>query len=251
MKRMLAILLMLTLAVSLHAQDGIYGSFTLGQKIVDLSPLNDRLQASAPGGLGLDVEFHNNYWLLGGEGHIILAKHFVIGGKGMAMWNEEKPKGTSDQTIKIVGGLGVGSVGYAFLAGEDKQVRLIPQVGVGVSSFLIQNKFNFQGDQSQFNNAFVDDRRSALTKAGLAIDFCLMFDWYISVIELLKIIPGLNFGPLIHADAGYTIVPGNTEWVRDFNDPGNDLKPDLSFAGFYFNVGIGIGLSSSRQEKKK
>jgi len=230
----------------LQAQDGIYGSFTLGQKIVNLDPLNDRLQD--PNGLNVDVEFVNNYWILGGEGHIILGKHFVIGGKGVAMWNEEEvPDSDPVQTVKIVGGMGIGSLGYAFLAGSDKQVRLIPQVGLGVSSFLLQNKFEFQGNEDNFNNAFTDDQRSVLTKVGLAIDVALAFDWYIKVIELVKIIPGLGFGPLVHAEAGYTIVPGNTEWVRDFNDAGNDQEPDLSFNGFYFNVGLGIGLSSSRQ----
>ena len=124
---------------------------------------------------------------------------------------------------------------------------MIPQVGLGVSSFLLQNKSEFQSSEDDFNNAFGDDKRSVLTKVGLAIDVALAFDWYIKVIELVKIIPGLGFGPLIHAEAGYTIVPGNTEWIRDFNDAGNDQEPDLSFNGFYFNVGVGIGLSSSKQ----
>ena len=247
MKHIVIGALMLSLVFSLQAQDGIYGSFTLGQKIVNLDPLNDRMQAATPDGLGLDVEFVNNYWILGGEGHIILGKHFVIGGKGVAMWNEEEvPDSTPKQTIKIVGGMGIGSLGYAFLAGSEKQIRLIPQVGLGVSSFLLQNKREFQ-DDDDFNSTFGEDKRSVLTKVGLALDVALAFDWYIKVIELVKIIPGLGFGPLVHAEAGYTIVPGNTEWVRDFNDAGNDQEPDLSFNGFYFNVGLGIGLSSSRQ----
>lgn len=252
MKRLMVVAVVLGVFFAVQAQDGIYGSFTLGQKIVDLDPLNKRLQAPvSDNGLGLNVEFHNNYWILGGEGHIILARHFVIGGKGLTMWNEETPSNAASQTIKIVGGMGIASLGYAFLAGADKQVRLIPQVGAGVSTFLIQNKSEYQGGQSDFHNAFADDQRSALTKVGLALDFALAFDWYISVIELLKIIPGLNFGPLIHAEAGYTIVPKNSEWVRDFNDAASDQEPELAFDGFYFSVGLGIGLSSSRQGKKE
>lgn len=247
MRYMVIGMVLFSLVFSLQAQDGIYGSFTLGQKIVNLDPLNERLQTPiANGGLGIDVEFVNNYWILGGEGHIILGKHFVIGGKGVAMWNEEEVPDTN-QTIKIVGGMGLGFLGYAFLAGTEKQIRLIPEVGVGMSSFLLQNKSEFQGGEDDFDKAFLDDKRSVLTKVGLALDVALAFDWYIKVIELVKIIPGLGFGPLIHAEAGYTIVPGNTEWVRDVNDAGNDQEPDLSFNGFYFNVGVGIGLSSSRQ----
>jgi hypothetical protein len=248
MKHIFTGALLLFLVFSLQAQDGIYGSFTVGQKIVNLAPLNDRLQAATPGGMGLDVEFVNNYWIFGGEGHIILGKHFVIGGKGFAMWNEEEvPDSVPKQTIKIVGGMGIGTLGYAFLAGADKQIRLIPQVGIGAASFLLQHKYDLEGSQGDFNNAFYDDKRTALTKVGLAIDLALAFDWYIKLIELVKIIPGLGFGPLIHAEAGYTIIPGNLEWMRDFDDSYVEWEPDIKFDGFYFNVGIGIGLSSSRQ----
>lgn len=243
MKHIFIGVLLLSLAFSLQAQDGIYGSFTVGQKIVNLDPLNERLEGL---GYGKDL-FINNYWILGGEGHIILGKHFVIGGKGFAMWNEEEvPDSVPKQTIKIVGGMGLGTLGYAFLAGADKQIRLIPQVGIGAASFLLQKKLEFP-DDDDFNDAFIDDKRSVLTKVGLAIDVALAFDWYIKVIELVKIIPGLGFGPLIHAEAGYTIIPGNLEWMRDFNDSYTDWEPDVKFDGFYFNVGLGIGLSSSKQ----
>lgn len=162
------------------------------------------------------------------------------------MWNEEEvPDSVPKQTIKIVGGMGLGTLGYAFLAGSDKQIRLIPQVGIGAASFLLQNKVD--DPDASFNDAFLDDKRSVLTKVGLAIDLALAFDCYIRLIELVKIIPGLGFGPLIHAEAGYTIIPGNLEWMRDFDDPYAEWEPDIKFDGFYFNVGIGIGLSSSRQ----
>lgn len=245
MKHIFTGALLLFLVFSLQAQDGIYGSFTIGQKIVNLDPLNERLENM---NYGKDL-FIKNYWIFGGEGHIILGKHFVIGGKGVAMWKEEHPNGAdeSDTTVKVVGGMGLGTLGYAFLAGSEKQIRLIPQIGIGVSTFLLQNKFSIEDLEIPFDTAFFDDKRSVLTKAGLAIDLALAFDWYIKLIELVKIIPGLGFGPLIHAEVGYTLVPGNIEWMRDFDDPYDEWEPDIKFDGFYFNVGLGIGLSSSRQ----
>lgn len=61
MKYLFIGLFCISIVFSLQAQDGIYGSFTIGQKIVNLDPLNTRLQTFIPdGGLGLDVEFVNN-----------------------------------------------------------------------------------------------------------------------------------------------------------------------------------------------
>lgn len=140
--------------------------------------------------------------------------------------------------------MGVGFLGYAFLAGNEKQVRLIPNIGFGASTFLLQSLDEY--DTDIFKDVLADDHRSVMTRLGLAIDLNLIFDWYIKVIELVKIIPGLGFGPIIHADVGYSLIPMNSEWVRDFDDAGFGNDPDLSFGGFYFNVGLGIGLSSTR-----
>lgn len=242
MKHLVPVVLLLAVVFSLQAQDGIYGSFTLGQKIVNMDALNDKIHELNPNFDGID--FVNNYWLIGGEGHIILAKHFVVGGKGVVMWNEKSTtQAIPKETMKIVGGMGVGTLGYAFLGGDEKQIRIIPQVGLGASSFLFQQSEEFDGE---FDDVFADDHRDVLTRMGFALDLCLSGDWYIKLIELVKIIPGLGFGPLIHADVGYTIIAANSEWVRDFNDSGFGNEPDLSFGGFYFNLGLGIGLSSSR-----
>ncbi len=239
MKRLLTVVLLFTVFFSAPAQDGIYGSFTLGQKIVNMDNLNKLMDD-----VGYNIEFVSNYWLLGGQGHFILAKHFVVGGKGLVMWNEEEvAAAVPKRTVKIVGGMGVGYLGYAFLAGDEKQVRLIPNVGLGASSFLLQNKEEYDGEVI---NDIENDYRSVFTRMGFAVDLNLTFDWYIKVIELVKIIPGLGFGPLIHADIGYTLIPVNSEWVRDVNDAGLGNEPDLSFGGFYFNVGVGIGLSTSK-----
>jgi hypothetical protein len=226
-----------------QAQDGIYGTFNVGQKITPMDALNDALHE-----IGYEFEdFINNYWTFGGEGHIILAKHFVVGGKGYALGLEREIIGTTPlQTIKVVGGLGLGTLGYAFCAGKEKQIRLIPQLGLGVSSFLLQNKVEYTGNEDMFNNAIRDDHRSVLSKVGFAVDLGIGFDWYLKLIELVKIIPGLGFGPLFHADIGYTLVPVNSEWVRDFDDAGSDMEPDLSLKGFYVSLGLGFGLSSSK-----
>jgi len=247
MRRCIAGLILAALVLGVQAQDGIYGSFNVGMKNTDMKPLNDKLRAMyADSGYQFD-DFINNYFTIGGEGHIILARHFVLGGKGFALGMERELSGTNPvRTIKVVGGLGVATLGYAFLAGKEKQIRLIPQVGVGMSTFLLQNKIAFTGGEDIFDSAFVDDKRSVLTRFSLATDVGLVLDWYIKLIELVKIIPGLGFGPLIHADIGYTFIPLNSEWIRDFNDAGSDHDPDLNLKGFYVNVGLGLGLSSSK-----
>ena len=236
----------LSIVFSLQAQDGIYGSFNVGQKIMAMEPLNDKLKEMYPS-YQFD-DFINNYWTFGGEGHIILAKHLVLGGKGYALGLErELQDADTSLTVKVVGGLGVMTLGYAFLAGKESQLRLIPQVGLGLSTFLLQNKMAYEGSEDDFDSAFVDDKRSVLTRFSFVTDVGLVLDWYIKLIRLVKIIPGLEFGPLIHADIGYTFVPASSEWVRDFNDAGSGDEPDLNLKGFYVNVGLGFGLSSSKQ----
>ena len=236
------------------AQDGFYGSFQLGQKIVNMDPLNQKLtELNTANALNGPVDpFANNYWILGGEGHAILAKHLVLGGKGMVCFKEHKTtpeKVTTLNTtmqpeeIKITMGLGLATLGYAFLAGSDKQIRLYPQIGGGLTTFLLQHKYPINPDTTSFNEAFVDDGQSVIQKIGWAVDGALGLDYYIELIELKRLVPGLNFGPLVHAEIGYTFVGKNMKWMRDVK-PINDFNPDLSLKGFYFNVGLGLGLSS-------
>jgi hypothetical protein len=251
--RGLTVVAALCLGASLaHAQDGIYGSFNVGQKFVDMSVLNTSLHDA-----GYKYEdFINNYFTIGGSGHFILATHFMVGGKGLAIFNEREitksaPTDTT-QLVKMTGGFGLGNIGYAFLGGEKNQFRLYPQVGVGLSTVLLQVKSEFPDSAPSFSQIMdptnaANDRMTVLQKVGLAVDFCLGLDYFVEFIELKALIPGLTVGPLFHAEAGYTLNPVKMNWMRDV-DQLSTWEPDISFKGFYWNVGLGLGLSSTKDK---
>ena len=245
MRALLAGLMTAALLIPIQAQDGIYGSFLAGSKFVNLKPLNDSLRA-----MGVPVEFTSNYWTFGGEGHVLVAKSFVIGGKGLAFFGEEEiPNVNPEQRVKVSGGMGLGYLGYAFFGGSESGIRLIPEVGLGVAPILLQFKEGYGPDPdstSDFTSSFLDDKMTVLGKVGLALDGCLAFDWYMRFIKLVGIIPGLTVGPMLHAEAGYTFIPVKLPWLRDTDVLDNG--PEMKFDGFYFGVGIGIGLTSSSQD---
>ena len=73
MKRLvIALTLVVSLTSLLSAQDGIYGSFLVGMKTMDMGALNDALKSSH------NVKFENSNLTFGGEGHVLLAKHICL-----------------------------------------------------------------------------------------------------------------------------------------------------------------------------
>ncbi len=231
-------------------QDGLYGSFTLGKKFIDLTALNESPAVRD----SLGVAFASDQWILGGEGHIIVARHFMVGGKGFVTLNNPQ-KFTDPMTgeqigeLKFTGILAMGTLGYTFIAGSKNALRLYPWAGLGATTVILQNKAYYPEGAS--NNTFEhvvaqrDDQMSVIQKVGLAVDVGLGFDYFLEFIELKALIPGLVFGPMFHIDAAYTFIPGNLRWMRDVDNL-QDYNPDIAFKGFYFNAGVGFGLSSVR-----
>ncbi len=246
--RKLIVLLIAAAATIVSAQDGIYGSFLVGQKFVDFSLINQELQKI--NGVPPDL-FADNYFTFGGEGHLILAKRLVLGGKAFGIVAEKKLEGTADpeRRIRITSGMGVGTIGFN-LTGENRfGIHLFPQLGVGVSSLIYQSKRTMTDEQKQFDTIMVGTRDNVETlgKFGLIIDLAAGFDWYKPFKNFFTIVPGLDVGLMLHAEAGYSLLPGSLKWRRDIDLNGKDQVeggPDLKFNGFYFNVGLGLGLSA-------
>ena len=250
MKSFVSFCAMLAVAGVATAQDGLYGTFIVGQKFINLKALNDSIAANVqtPG-----VAFASNNWTFGGEGHMIIAKNFVLGGKGFGFSQERVVQGTApSRRLRISGGMGVGTLGYAFLGGDGGTFRLIPQIGVGVAPFLFQSKRIIDSvSMRNFSSVFrsENDNMTVLAKAGLVLDGALSFDWYMKFIHLLSVIPGLESGPLLHEEVGYTYIPVNLKWMRDVDQL--STEPNMKFDGFYFNVGIGLGFSTAKNPDRE
>jgi hypothetical protein len=98
---------------SVAGQDGIYGTFILGQQLINIDELNTAVTSVLPG----FEPFTSNHFTLGGEGHVIVAKRFVAGGKGVAFFQEHEYPLLAGQTqyVKISGGMGVADIGDALI----------------------------------------------------------------------------------------------------------------------------------------
>lgn len=226
-------------------QDGLFGSFILGEKMINMDALNGSLVQN--GIQGVTIPSHQ--LSLGGEGHVVIANHFVVGGKGFAFSWEKAVSGTlPERCIKITGGMGIGSVGYSINLTDNARTafRIFPQLGLGVSTFLLQSERTMDSANSNFDSIIVNenDYMTAIEKVGLVIDLAVSADWYLKFIHLLSIIPGLETGPMLHFEAGYTITPANLHWMRDVDQL--YIDPDVKFNGFYVHFGIGLGFSTGK-----
>ncbi|MFH0920751.1 MAG: hypothetical protein V1913_10350 [Fibrobacterota bacterium] len=234
------------LCTSVFAQDGIYGSAILGQKFVNMDPLNEVLLDNNV--LISGDKIPNMHWTVGGEGHVIGAKRWVLGGKGYAFWHNRTFDSTSAQPYKsylnVIGGAGMGTLGFCIINAGG--IHLYPQVGVGISSFIIKYKNELADttpatSEKTFISALGNDHMQIIQKSGVITDACLAFDWYLKFASLF----GLGGGPMIHAEVGTTWDPVKLKWMRDI-DPLTD-GPDLRFFNPYWNVGIGFGFNVERQ----
>lgn len=226
------------------AQDGLYGSFLFGQKYVDLTELNNALSSMGYN----DVEFPTTNWTYGGEGHLVIGKRYMIGGKAFGIMHERVSDVLPTDTcrMRITGGLGLLTLGFSLVPPNPTGIRLYPQLGLGLSSFIFQKK-NALPEDATFNSVVKStDSMVTIGKTGWAIDVGVGLDWYKPFKNFFTIIRGLDLGPMLHVECGYTFIPQTLNWLRDVSLSGTDnltKEPDLKFGGFYWNVGIGIGLS--------
>lgn len=204
-------------------------------------------------------DFPSSNWTFGGEGHLVLGTHYMIGGKAFGIMHERAVTNSIDLStsrLRVTGGLGLLTLGISLFGPNDFGLRLYPQVGLGASTFLFQKKDTLPLN-STFDSLYIpgrSDNMVSVGKAGWAVDVGAGIDWYKPFKNFFAIIKGLDLGIMLHGEVGYTFVLGNLNWLRDVSMSSNDnlaLAPDLKFGGFYWNVGIGIGLSPQDDEDKK
>lgn len=252
MRRLFALIFISLLSFSAFPQDGIYGSFLLGTKFIGLGPLNDYLEDMNTITGNTDISNNplpNNSLTLGGEGHLILAKRLVLGGRGFGISHERQVQNsTTERRIRVTSAMAVANVGFNLLKENRFGFHLYPQVGMGVSSFIFQMKDEIANESDKTFDYVVEngDNMTSLARLGLIIDFSAAFDWYKPFKNFFTIVPGLDVGLLAHVEVGYSLLPAQLKWRRDVDVAGKDQVengPDLKFNGFYMNIGLGLGLS--------
>lgn len=240
------------------AQDGLYGSFLLGQKFVNNMPaFNDAVKQNL-GAYTLRRDFAPNYFTLGGQGYLLMAKRLMLGGKAWAFTSGEIVVDGTDiegddvptRKVSLSGGIGLGTVGFSILPPNRLGLHLYPQLGLGVAPFVFHSKRDYEGDVAEDSLASFeyivrtgDDQQATLAKGSFVIDVCVGADLHPFKI-VFPLFPGIHVWPLIHLEAGYSIIPGNIEWVRGATSLGeDDWQPDIKADGFYIVGGIGVGIT--------
>jgi len=196
----------------------------------------------------LNEPFPINSWTLGGEGHIVWRKRLVLGGR---FFGTTHPREVVDplnpgRTMQVTCGLGLGQLGFNLLPENKLGWKLYPQLGLGLSSFILQSKQIYDGDPVQQSVVNVlatgNDNMAIIQKMGVAVDFGVGFDWYKPFKNFFTIVPGLDVGIMFRLEAGWTYVPANTYWKREIDDL-TDYAPETKFDGLYVHAGFGLGLS--------
>lgn len=246
-KTMIVFTMVLLLCGIAAAQNGLYGTFILGQKFIKMDAMDAALAGNAAT-QGVDVP--NNFFTIGGEGHMIVAKHLAIGGKGSAFGYEKKLDADATyprRAVRVSGGIGLGTLGFALpIHGNSLALNIIPQLGLGLAPLVFQYSDLEVADTATTFDQYLtrgNDGKVDLVKVGPVVDVCLGGDLYLKVIRMLSIIPGLETGLLIHAEVGWAQVLGNTKWVRDLEEL-DSFEPDVDMTGTYVNVGIGLALTT-------
>ncbi|MFH1761146.1 MAG: hypothetical protein ABIA63_08595 [bacterium] len=243
MRLIITLAMLCFFCAGVSAQDGIYGSLNIGSKMVDLENLNSWLNSDlTKQNLGDFGEFNTNTFTIGGGGYVIIAKRFLLGGKGQIML----PQVLSDDNnikLKLNGGAGEATLGFVLLS---HAFRLYPYVGVGLSGFMLQRLDTLPAvtDNRKFEDVLADDRQSVIQRGGLITDAGVALDLYLKTIKLLSFIKGLETGPFIGIQAGYYMLPIKTHWMRD--DKTVENNPAIKWDGLYIEAKIGLGFSSGR-----
>jgi hypothetical protein len=269
MKKLLSglVVISLGLAGAVPAQDGIYGSFLVGQKFVNnMQEFNTTVSAN----LGthpvtgvpyaLQREFVPNFWTFGGTGYLQFARHFMIGGKAWAFTSGEILVTGTDvagdaiptRKLSLSGGIGMGTLGFNILPPNKFGLHLYPQLGLGIAPFVFHSKNvyeeNMGGDTASFEyiTRTGSDGQATISKGGFVIDGCAGFDWHPFKV-IFPLFPSVAIRPLVHVEVGYSYIPGNISWLREV-DALSSWKPDMKADGLYVTAGVGLGLTTNSEE---
>jgi hypothetical protein len=144
------------------------GSFLLGPALLNLSSLNDRLQANGYEKLESVATF------IGGEGHAIFGNGFVAGARGGAIFGPSGA-GPDDMRAHLNGGFGLLDFGYAFVHTERFLFTFTGGIGGYGMDLSIGN-----GQSVRFDDVLRDPRHSAsMSQGGVLVGLTLGIDWRI------------------------------------------------------------------------
>lgn len=202
------------------------GSFLLGPALLNLSSLNDRLQANGYEKMDTLATF------IGGEGHAIFTNGFVAGARGGAILGPSGA-GPDDMRTHLSGGFGLIDFGYAFVHTERFLFTLTGGVGGYGMEFSIGD-----GQSVRFDDVLKNPRHSAsMGQGGVLVGLTLGIDWRVPTGSVER---GRRGFFTLGARVGGLYGPPIGGWsVADGGDATNG--PNTGLTGGFAAIAVGFG----------
>lgn len=204
------------------------GYFAIGTYLIDLTPLNDRLDnAGYP-------TFASEMISIGGGGYGVVNR-ILLGGEGHGLITADQ--GFNGRNVTVGGGYGLFTLGYLFR--PHSSVRVFPQLGFGGGG--LQLEIGSQGSADQFDDILDDPTRSAtIGKTSMLVSIGAGLEYEFSG-------PDEESGLRLGLRAGYLLSPLNSDWQLD--EMTLSGGPDATMQGPFLRLTIGGGGNDSDEEE--
>jgi hypothetical protein len=205
-------------------ESGGMGYSMFGSSFLNVKDFNSQLENYGY------IPLSGTFFSVGGGGHAIINKKWIIGGEGHTLLGGNETNG--NYTNSVIVSYGFFDLGYIiFYPGE---LRLYPLIGIGAGEM----KFSISEDLNSISFDQILDTpciNSEISKSEFVVNFALGADYLISLAKTENERGGLVFG----LRAGYCVSPFRGHWkMGDVEITGT---PDLGFSGPYIRLMIGGG----------
>ena len=205
-------------------ETGAMGYSIFGNSMIDIDNLNARLESNGY------TKLSESYFCVGGGGHSIINKRWIIGGEAYSLLGEDiTSAGFKGSTYTFQG---FANIGYIILA--KKGISVYPLLGLGGGAMTLT--LSEKAAAYSFDDVLTDPRRgTTLTAGGFLINLALGMDYYLKLGENAEGNGGFLFG----VRAGYILAPSKSGWAMFDNELSG--APEISMTGPFVRIIFGGG----------
>ena len=203
---------------------GGMGYSVFGFSTIDISNLNTKLESKGYTALP------ESYFCVGGGGHSIINKRWIIGGEAYSLLGDESTGADFKASTYIFQGF----ANFGYIIFSKKGLSVYPLLGLGGGSMKLT--LSEKGASYSFDDVLTDPKRGAtLTAGGFLINLALGLDYYLKLGENEE----GHGGFLLGLRAGYTLAPSKGGW--GMNDVELSGSPEIAMTGPFVRIILGGG----------
>lgn len=220
------------------AKNGGSGYISLGYQVLEVDPVNQRLQQAPPEYTTLPDRFVS----FGGGGHVLL-NSWLIGGEGHGFSGSRSAP--HSYRVNVDGGYGFFNLGYRF--SRLGLIDIAPIVGVGGGS--VEMTLSSSLNNPSFNEiTAMPERQSTLTSSSFLVKVSTELSHEIRRGSKTKESGSTDILTL-HLRAGYIFGPLSDKW--EMNGETVSDGPSSGLKGAFFRISVGFGGYEQRSRVTK